>query len=385
MTFIDLPFATQSKVWRLSWLPRLVCIETDSVNGGFISRACLPSSFHVHQASRAFSITNYMPSETDRSVTVPFFNPELDTLVVSRPAARGFTAPHLSSLLTSLSAQHVYLTRSLTLMSEPGDATLDATLHHFFHVLVSATTLKSIMFYRESINGSSHFVCLVRCIDDTDQPPTVNVVTIDPDSPDKWGPRYHSLNPWKFDPDPLSKLQLHHAIVFAKFTLYEGGWRLLLPIPSVSQISCELVWFLAIYNAWLEYVLATTRRGNVETRSLTSHLSLAWQEDLRFMIDGICTVGLPGLGASFEKVDIIDEIIEANFHYIADIMDSQINGWWPNAKFQRQRAYRDAIKQGIIQDTYKNGPTETSQANTDHAGWSRWQENLNRWRRTFQL
>jgi hypothetical protein len=244
------------------------------------------------------------------------------------------------------------------------------------------------MFYRESSNGSWHIMHLARYLDDTDHPPTVNIMTIDPDSPDKWGPQYRSLNPWKFDPDPLSKLRLRHAIVFAKSSPYEGGWRLLLPIPRLSQISCELVWFLAIYNAWLEYVLETTppRRGSPVIRSLASPLSLAWQEDLRFMVDGICTVGLPGLGGSFENVEIIDEITQANFHYIADVIDSQVNGWWPNAKFQRQRAYRDAIKQGIMQETRKNvaEPTETSQDNTDHTGWKRWQENLNRWRRTFQ-
>lgn len=156
--------------------------------------------------------------------------------------------------MASLSAQHVYLTRSLTLMSEPGDTTLESTLHHIFHVCVGATTLKSITFYRESINGSRHVMHLVRYIDDTDQPPTVNIVTIDPDSLDKWSPRYRSLNAWKFDPDSLSKLRLRHAIVFANSSPYEGGWRLLLPVPTVSQLSCELVWFLAIYNAWLEYV-----------------------------------------------------------------------------------------------------------------------------------
>lgn len=106
-----------------------------------------------------------------------------------------------------------------------------------------------------------------------------------------------------------------------------------------------------------------------------------WLGKLPFIIDGVCVKDFAGTnGGTGDVYD--DDDVGAGLNDLCDRMEKQVDKWWPKATFTKQRAYLDAVKEGMRLDMEapraEKIPLDPS--NPSHAGLIRWSGLLQRWR-----
>lgn len=395
--FITLPAEIQRKIWEFSWEPRTVPVELTS-ESSIVTRAQLPASLHVHRASRGITCRSYSHNiaaliDHKNSAGNPrdcffYFKADLDILFVHGPAHPMYLKPeYLARLLSFVPIQHVRLSDSLTLLSKslPDEEIVaqQTPFYDFLEVIIESPTMRTVTFRRESLHSTNlSAVRLVR-YDVKEACPCALVIARPPiEHPDTWRPNSRSLYPWQFLPDPGSNLRRDGAIIFASSGLIVAEWRLLFIVPGPSHLPRELIWFLAIFHQWFES-LRSEPLHTQEQPSRPQHLQRFqdWLRRLPFIIDGVCAKDFARTnGGTGDICD--DDNFGAGLNDLCDLMEHQVDKWWPKAISPRQRAYRDAVKEGIMLDmkTLGDGKIPLTESNLSQGSLIRWSGLLQRWR-----
>ncbi len=387
-TFTNLPTEIQALIWDLSWEPRTVIAELAS-ESNIIFRARLPASLHVHRASRDITCRSYChkiatPTNTDHPDSINanhgglvYFKADLDVLFIHGPSCRrGLKPEYLTQLLSTMPVQHLRFCKSLGLPED--QETIRALDPHFFKFLkiaIDSHTVRTVTFLRESLySGRWPLVRLIRYTGKQTDPSALAVARPPEGQPDVWPVHPHSLYPWRFLPDPESRLLEDGAIIFASPSLNVSIWRVILVVPGPSQMPREMIWFLAIFHRWVHRFSSVHTPG----QALPTHSAGSFDElmnKLHYIIDGVCVKDFAG--ASGGK-DAPDDNCGVALEDLCRLMEIQIGKSWTHVVFPRQRAYRDAIREGIRLDmeapkavTIPLDPSDPS-----HAGLIQWSKFL---------
>jgi hypothetical protein len=285
-----------------------------------------------------------------------YFKADLDILFVYGPASpMGLKPEYLARLLFFVPIQHVRLSDSLNLLTQSlSDEEIGAQktpFYEFLKVVIESPTVRTVTFRRESLHSTIlPAVRLVRYTVKGAYPPALIIARPPAEHPGIWRHNSRSLYPWCFVPDPGSNLRRDGAIIFASSGLTAAEWRLLFIVPGASQIPRELIWFLAIFHQWLGsfrseplHIQEQPLRGQ-QVQNLQD-----WLKKLPFIIDGICVRDFAGTNGGTGDI-YNDDNFGAGLNDLCDLMEHQVDKWWPRAISPRQRAYRDAVKEGMRLD-----------------------------------
>lgn len=391
-TFTNLPAELQALIWGFSWEPRTVIAELTS-EPNIIFRSRLPASLHVHQASRDITCRSYCHKvATPRNIDHPgstnanhegllYLKADLDVLFIHGPnCRRGLTPEYLTQLLSIVPVQHLHFCKFLDL---PAEVHLQETIwpsdpifFGFLRVAIDSHTVGTVTFLRESLHsGRKPLVRLVRYTGKHANPPVLAVVRPPEGQPDVWQTHYQSIYPWRFLPDPESRLREDGAIIFANPRLDVSIWRVILVVPDSSQMPREMIWFLAIFHRWVgRFSSARAQEQALPAQSLESDELL---EKLPYIIDGVCVKNYAGASGGKDAADEDDNCGVA-LQDLCHLMEIQVGKSWPQAIFPRHRAYRDAIREGISLDMEapKAVPIPLDPSDPSQAGLIRWSKLL---------
>jgi hypothetical protein len=138
-----------------------------------------------------------------------------------------------------------------------------------------------------------------------------------------------------------------------------------------------MLWFLAIFHRWVERFSSAHTQGQV----LPAHSVESFDELLKklpYIIDGVC---LKDFARASRGKDAADEDDKCGVEVLEDLchlMEIHVGKSWPQAFLPRQRAYRDAIREGIRLDMESPETVRIPLDPSDpsHAGLIRWSKLL---------
>lgn len=283
-----------------------------------------------------------------------YLKADLDILSIHGPnCRRGLTPEYLTQLLSIVPVQHLHFCKFLDLLAEVHlQETIwpsDPIFFRFLRVAIDSHTVRTVTFLRESLHsGRKPLVRLVRYTGKQANPPALAVARPPEGHPDVWQTHYQSTYPWRFLPDPESRLREDGAIIFANSSLDVSIWPVILVVPDSSQMPREKIWFLAIFHRWFRRLSsAHAQEQALPAQSLESFDELL--KKLPCIIDEVCVKHYAGASGGKDAADEDDNCWVA-LEDLCHLMAIHVGKSRPQSIFPRHWAYRDAIREGIRLD-----------------------------------